>query len=97
MTVSEATFREVALEDPEGHWELVCGKLRSKPGMTAEHNDVAFELAFRLRLQLDNREFRVRHDSGHVRRTAENYFIPDVFVLPAAMERGQRGTRELEV
>ncbi|MEA2638623.1 MAG: hypothetical protein QOF51_17 [Chloroflexota bacterium] len=97
MPVSEATFREVALEDPEGHWELVCGQLRSKPGMTADHNHVTHRLAYHLMRQLDWDAFEVRHDSGHVRRTAENYYIPDVFVVPSAIERTQRGTRKLEV
>ena len=38
MPVSEQTYRQVALEDPEGKWELVCGYLRRKPAMTTEHN-----------------------------------------------------------
>lgn len=48
MPVSERTFIELALEEPN-QWELSCGHLRRKPGMTAEHNHVAFELAVRLR------------------------------------------------
>lgn len=96
MPVSEQTFLQLALEDPEGHWEWHCGFLRRKPGMTAEHNSGMFELAFRLANQLDRNQFRVRCNAGHVRRSPENYYIPDVFVIPADLERGQRDTRRLE-
>ena len=41
MTISEQTFELVALEDSDELWELVCGHLRAKPGMTARHNDLA--------------------------------------------------------
>ncbi|HZQ38269.1 MAG TPA: Uma2 family endonuclease [Dehalococcoidia bacterium] len=52
--VTEQTFRQLALEDPEGHWELHCGRLRSKDDsvMIAEHGDLMFELAVMLRNQL---------------------------------------------
>ena len=48
----------MALEDPEGHWELYCGELRSKPGMTEEHNDLMNELGYLLRL------FHEQHPQG---------------------------------
>ena len=95
MPISETTFRKVALEDPEGHWELWCGRLQRKPGMTAEHEELGFELAFELRAQLDRSQFRVRSDAGRVRRSAENYFIPDVLVLPTAAARAQFRTGQL--
>jgi hypothetical protein len=41
MPVGEATYERVALEDPDGEWELDCGRLWSKPGMTTQHNDVS--------------------------------------------------------
>ena len=96
MPVSEETFRQVALEDPEGHWELHCGRLRSKPGMTEEHNDLSVEVAYALRHQLDRDEFRVRVNAGHVRRSETQYYIPDVAVLPIEAVLQQRGTRKLE-
>ena len=40
MPVSEAAFRKLALEEPDGHWELHCGVPRQKPSMTFEHNYV---------------------------------------------------------
>jgi Uma2 family endonuclease len=97
MPVSEVIFRQRALEEPDAQWELHCGSLRHKPGMTAEHNDLALRLAASLLQQLDRDQFRVRQNSGHVRRSADRYYIPDVFVVPAALELTQRGTRRLEV
>lgn len=96
MPVSEKTFLKVAWEDPN-QWELHYGNLERKPGMTAEHDDLAFQLGFRLQQQLDRDQFRIRVSMGQVRRTSENYYIPDVYVIPAEVERAQRGTRRLEV
>ncbi len=53
MPVTEETYRRVALEDPEGQWELHCGRLRQRPGMTLEHNQVQTRLLFDLMRQLD--------------------------------------------
>jgi Uma2 family endonuclease len=86
MPVSEQTFRQIALEEPNV-WELHCGVLRRKPGMTAAHNDVTIQLVLQLGPQLDAREFRVRSNAGHVRRSAQNYYIPDVFVVPMELVR----------
>ena len=94
MPVSERTFLQLALEDPN-QWELYCGELRRKPPMTFEHNDVGFELAFRLRQQMDRSQYHVRHESGHLRRTAENYYIPDVMVVPTELTRPLRGLRNV--
>jgi Uma2 family endonuclease len=96
MSVSEETYRQVALEDPEGHWELYCGHLRQKPGMSIDHNWIMNELGFSLRLQLDRERFDVRVNSGHLRISAQNYFIPDVYVIPTELQQDLWGTRELE-
>jgi Uma2 family endonuclease len=74
---------------------LHCGNLRRKPGMTFEHNRVAFELALRLGNQLDRSQFDVRLGMGHVRRSAENYYIPDVFVIPTELTPPLRGRRDV--
>jgi Uma2 family endonuclease len=97
MPVSEQTFKQVALEDPEGHWELHCGHLRQKPGMSFEHNDIMINLALQLGTQLDRAEFRVRCNAGHVQRASVSFYIPDVFVMPIDLARTQMGTRALEV
>jgi Uma2 family endonuclease len=91
MPVSERTFQQLALEDPEGRWELHCGRPRGKPGMTFEHNEVASELYSRLKEQLDRGRFTIRLGMGHVSRSAENYYIPDVFVIPLDLTRPLRG------
>lgn len=96
MPVSEKTFRLLALEDPEGHWELHCGFPHRKPGMTFEHNEAGEDLAFALRRQLDHTRFRVRHNAGHVRISSQNYYIPDVFVFPVELAGPLRGQRTLE-
>jgi Uma2 family endonuclease len=96
MPVSERTFRKVALEDPEGHWELHCGFLRQKPGMTLEHNYAATRLLLQLMQQLDSSQFDARVNMGHVRLSAQNYYIPDVFVIPKELQEGLRGRQVLE-
>jgi Uma2 family endonuclease len=83
MPVSELTYQKVAMEDPEGHWELHCGRLRRKPEMTTEHDATMHNLGFLLYQQLDRREFVVRINTGRARRSATRYYIPDVCVVPA--------------
>jgi Uma2 family endonuclease len=90
MPVSEQTFLRIALEEPN-QWELHCGRLVRKPGMTAEHNDVAFELGHRLAQQLERAQYRIRVSMGHVRRSSESYYIPDVYVIPAELYQQLRG------
>ena len=87
MPITEERYIQLALEAPEGHWELVDGCPRRKPIMTWEHNQIGRELALQLRMQLDRREWVAIHDSGKVRRNARNYFQPDVCVAPMAMAR----------
>jgi Uma2 family endonuclease len=96
MPVSARTFEALALEDPEGHWELHCGQVRRKPVMTLEHNDVATNLLFQLMQQLDRTAFKVRLNMAHVRRATESYYIPDVFVVPIDLAAPLRGRRVLE-
>jgi len=96
MTVSETTFIKLALEDPEGHWELVCGRPRQKPDMTVDHNFAMRELTFQLSTQVDRTRYTVASNAGHVRRSSESYYIPDLFVIPRELERAQLGQRTLE-
>lgn len=96
MPVSEKTFRQVALEDPKGHWELYCGNLRQKPGMSVEHNQIMSDLHYTLMSQLDRRQFAVRSNAGHVRVPGQSYYIPDVFVIPVELQEPLWGRRQLE-
>jgi Uma2 family endonuclease len=85
MPVTQETYERVALEDPEGHWELHRGRLRQKPPMSFRHNDATVELGFQLRRQIDPTRFRVRVNAGRLRRTDETYYIPDVMVFPTSL------------
>jgi Uma2 family endonuclease len=57
---------------------------------------VGIELVAALHAQLDRRQFRVRHDSSHVRRSADRYYIPDVFVVPTEQYLLQEPLHTLE-
>jgi Uma2 family endonuclease len=96
MAVSEQEFRKLALEDPDGHWELYCGRPRKKPDMTLDHNRTTRELFFMLRSQLDPARFDVSVNMGQVRISEDNYFIPDVYVIPVELQAALRGRRVLE-
>jgi len=95
MPVSEQIYEQVALEDPDGQWELHCGSLRQKPAMTFEHNDLAIHLGVLLQNQLDRRVFRVRVNSARTRRSAGSFYIPDVCVIPLAAARHLRGRMDV--
>jgi Uma2 family endonuclease len=82
MRVSEQEYQQRALEDRDHQWELHDGVLVEKPSMAFAHNEIMFELAHSLRSQLGRDRYRVRANMGRVRRSARNYFIPDVYVLP---------------
>jgi len=88
--ISEETYRALALTEAGKGVELHRGCLREKPGMSAEHGDVVMSLAGSLFRQLDRDEFRVRADHARLRRSAENYYIPDVAVIPIALHRALR-------
>jgi Uma2 family endonuclease len=96
MPVSEKTFEQLALEDDDTRWELVCGRLREKPPMTQEHNTAASRLITALVRQLDDERFEVRSNAAHLSRPASTYLIPDVSVLPVELVATQHGTHELE-
>lgn len=86
MPVTVETYQRVALEDPEGKWELHRGKLRGKPGMTFAHNEEIHLLAAQLYRQIDLERFSIRINHGHVNRADETYYIPDLFVVPLGLE-----------
>jgi Uma2 family endonuclease len=90
MSVSEATYRSLALEDPDGRWELVGGCLRGKPAMSWEHTDVMSYLGYRLAGQLDRRQYRVHIDLSRLRVSARNYLMPDVCVIPSPLFQRRR-------
>jgi len=92
MAVSEATYEQVALEDTDYIWELVCGELVKRPPMTTEHEEISSELARQLSGQLDRREYSVRANSGRLRVPSGNFRVPDVVVIPREYVRRLQAT-----
>lgn len=90
--VSAEEYERIALADSDRTWELHDGRLREKPAVSVEHNDLAFYLAHvLLQLQLDRRVYRLRVDAPRMRRSPKNYDVPDVAVVPTALDRPLRG------
>jgi Uma2 family endonuclease len=82
--ISEQAYRELALKESDRLWELWDGVLVKKPLMSMKHDDVAFHVGYLLQSQLDRSVYRVNVNGGKTRRSARNYYIPDVVVIPAA-------------
>jgi Uma2 family endonuclease len=96
MPVTAKTYEQVALEDSDSQWELVCGALRRKPDMTMEHNDPATYLGFQLVAQLDRAQFRLRVNSTRTTVSGGTYYVPDVLVVPTALADELRDLHVLE-
>jgi Uma2 family endonuclease len=92
MVVSEATYMQVALDDTDNIWELVCGELVKRPPMTTEHEETSADLARQLIGQLDRREYSIRANSGRLRVPSGNFRIPDVVVIPREFVRQLQST-----
>lgn len=91
MAISAKTYEQVALENDDELWELDCGRLRRKPGMTADHNDVTMHIAGEAYVALDRDQFVVRSNSARLRSGSGAFYIPDVCVVPRPMfERARR-------
>jgi Uma2 family endonuclease len=83
MPVSEATYLQLVMEDPDNRWELHDGCLVWKPDdMTTEHNQIGYRLTSQLIRQLDESEYEVRPGSSRTRTEQGSYYIPDLFVVP---------------
>lgn len=91
MAVSEATYRQVALEDGDDLWELDHGRLRKKPPMTTEHQGVARNLLAALLVRMDRDEFTIG-ETVKVRTSTGSFYIPDVTVVPREYVRRMRET-----
>jgi len=63
--------------------------------MTFAHNHAGVWLTVQLAQQLDHERYDVRTNAGHVRRSPENYFIPDVFVIPLEYSASFRDRRDV--
>jgi Uma2 family endonuclease len=80
--MTEEAYREFALGDTSGLWELVRGQLRERPAMTARHGDVMDSLLHQLYEQLDRQAYRLRVQHARLRHSSDTYYIPDVAVVP---------------
>ena len=83
--MSEEAYRQFALGDPSGQWELHHGQLREKPGMCVEHGGIMDSLLAFLYGQLDRNEYRIRTTHARLRRSAETYYVPDIAVIPTTV------------
>lgn len=87
VRMTEEEYRAFALGDGTGQWELVRGELREKPGMSVEHGGVMVDVVKQLLGQLDESKYRLRIMHARLRRAADTYYVPDIAVIPAALER----------
>ena len=92
MSVSEQEYARLALASPDIQLELVCGEVREKPPMTAEHNEIVDLLYEQLVTQIDRGRFRIRTSTGRVRLVTGNHYVPDLFVSPRALVERMRET-----
>jgi Uma2 family endonuclease len=90
VQMSEQEYREFALGDANGQWELVRGKLREKPWMSVEHSYVTMNLVKQLLLQLDSDQLRVTANLARLSVSSDTYYVPDVVVIPAALVQALR-------
>jgi Uma2 family endonuclease len=98
MVISAKTYEQVALEDGDAIWELECGRLREKPGMTTHHNRAVSLLHVGLAMQLDPQAFVVRSNSARLRIASGSFYVPDVCVIPSSLEaRSLQHPQRLEV
>ncbi len=86
-TMSEEAYREFALDNPEGRWELVRGHLWEPPDMSATHSWVTMNAVEQLLRQLDRDDFRVTGGLARLRVSSDTYYLPDVVVVSTAKMR----------
>jgi Uma2 family endonuclease len=90
--IGEAEYRELALMGENRRLELFRGHLREKPPVSVEHGHVIMSLARLLFRQLDPAQFWVSVGQTRLRVSSDTYYIPDIVVAPAALERALRAT-----
>ena len=96
MPVSEATYRKLAEEDFESGWELVCGELRRKPGMTMAHNTIARIVTHLIQPQLALDDYEVAPNQARLRLPAGNHYVPDVVVIPTSVKPAHKDETGVE-
>ena len=89
MVTTAENYEQMALNDPEGRWELHKGRPRQKPTMTTHHNHAQYRLSLQLARQLDEEVFHYRLDNSRAACLPGSYYIPDLFVVPTEFVRGR--------
>jgi Uma2 family endonuclease len=98
MVLTALDYEQIALSEPGRKWELHRGQLREKPPMSIGHDRALAHLDHLLQRQLPWEEYQVEVNAGRLRRTTENYYIPDLFVVPQSLMTGWRErVRQLNV
>jgi hypothetical protein len=64
IPISEESYVQLALDDPDTKWELIDGLLVEKPGMSFTHLNSAMLLGNRIVQQIDLRQFLVLFNDG---------------------------------
>lgn len=96
--ISQATYEAVASEASDHQWELFDGRLVEKPRMSIPHNRLMARLNAQLVRQLNVDQFEVRMNTGRVRSSGRNFYVPDVHVIPVELlEMSVAAGVELEI
>jgi len=88
--MTEDAYRELALTKAGKLVELWDGEPREKPEMSVEHSGAMGKLGFRLQEQLGWGAFLVRWNVARLRVSTGRSFIPDLAVVPVALDRALR-------
>jgi Uma2 family endonuclease len=80
--LTEEEFVQLVFASPERKLELYDGEVREKPAVSWEHGNVALELGYLLRQQLDRRQFRIAINDWRVRPAPGSIYMPDLVVVP---------------
>src|SRR5579885_1335590 len=99
MTVSVKTYEQVALEDSDEQWELICGRLRAKPPMTFAHNAIPRLLTDMFREWSEWSEYVTAENSARLRVSTGSFLVPDLCVIPRQLWRRhiREQAEELEI
>lgn len=89
--LTEEEYIQIVFAEPGRRLELYDGEVREKPGVSWEHGDVALQLGYLLRRQLDRREYRIAINDWRVRPGPGSIYIPDLVVVPTAYGREFKG------
>jgi Uma2 family endonuclease len=85
LPVDEESYVRIVEHDPDTRWELHDGLLVEKPGVSIVHGGTVIWLRDSLIPQLDRNRYLVFTDSGRLRRSTRNYFVPDLAVIPTEL------------